>query len=645
MNSVKTLPSVKKLVQVLVFATTMAVSAQSIAGFGIGDGFQVEPSIWDNVQVPAPSCIGHEGIRHTVDEAVINTLRNANIPGLTVAITQNGRLVYNCGFGFSNWNTQERMHAQHSAPVGSSSKVPAALAMMHLIDNDSTISLDSKVYGSNGILNDSSYSDAITQGLRRHYPIVGVSIGRNNRTTAWFSDGKYTVGNSTDLDAHSGPQDFFLPHGKKMSDLLGIARGGTDNRVYSWYRDGTYSVGIKSDLGTFGGGNFESRRKDLIVGIAADTRSNTFYAYYHDGVVTSGDSPADLMNRWEEDDYDKDYVTSGDQQRRYDIVGVARSDNDVTVTWYSDGKVSKGVSTNLVSTWAPRNYSRRGVPNSISQWQTAYRNIEIQHLLSHTSGLTHSGQYDQARIKYALPEDETSYQYSNLYVLSTRPLLFKPGQDNEYSNHGMGLIGHLISELSGVDWYTYLFLNILNPAHATNIAPVGMFNDPDFDSRSHSVNGTTVTVLPVDVNSTPGSAAGSLKASAGDLLKVLVATDQLNNHPDVLSSWALNAMESRPFPSTASGRALGWQVSCQGSNCNGKRLWHNGQRGDGTSFMAKYLGYEVNGINVDGINVAVVSNRGGNITGELGKLANKIAREVAIIGTPENFDLFNPVVF
>lgn len=601
--------------------------------------------IWDTIQVPNPDGIGFEEIRQAVDDAVVETLKKTNSPGLTVAVTQNGRLIYNRGFGFSNWDMRQRMRFSDRAPIGSTSKVLTTLAMMHLIEKRPAVAVDSKVYGGTGILRDTAYRNAYRQGIRRHYPIVGLAIGRNNRVTAWFSDGKFTVGNSTDLAAHSGPQNFKLPSGKTMADLLGIAQGGKDNRVYSWYRDGSYHVGTASDLGAFGSGKFKSRRTDLIVGIAADTDNDIFYAYYHDGKVSSGSSKDNLLNRWT-----KDYVTSGNQKRRYDIVDVARSKNNVTVTWYSDGKVSKGNATNLVVTEQPHDYVRRGVPDSIAQWERAYQAIEIQHLLSHTSGFTRDGQYPQARIKFGLPASETAYRFSNQYVLSTRPLLFKPGTDNNYSNHGLGLTGHLIAELSGMDWYDYLRANILIPARATNIVPVGMFNDPDFDSRSHSVKmddatgRLNVTVRPVAVNSSSGSAAGNLKASAGDLMTLLVATDRLNNHLDVLSQSTLNTMEQRPFPGVAPDRALGWKIDCvQAGSCTGKRLSHSGKRSDGTSYMAKYHGYTINGLRVEGVNVAVVSNSGDASTAELRKLGDKIAGIVAKISSPESFDLLKPV--
>lgn len=59
--------------------------------------------------------------------------------------------------------------------------------------------------------------------------------------------------------------------------------------------------------------------------------------------------------------------------------------------------------------------------------------------------------------------------------------------------------------------------------------------------------------------------------------------------------------------------------------------------------MAKYHGYPINGLRVEGINVAVVSNRGDASTTELQKLGDKIAGIVAKISSPESFDLLKPI--
>ena len=122
----------------------------------------------------------------------------------------------------------------------------------------------------------------------------------------------------------------------------------------------------------------------------------------------------------------------------------------------------------------------------------------------------------------------------------------------------------------------------------------------------------------------------------------MVATDQLDNHPDVLYANTLSRMESRPFPDAAPGRAYGWGVRCQSSDCSQKRLFHNGVGGGGTSYIAKYQNFSVGTTNLDGINVAVVANSGNAGTGNLANLAEDLAVAVANSPISVNYDLFVP---
>jgi len=343
--------------------------------------------------------------------------------------------------------------------IGSTSKVLATLGVMKIAEDFNTVGLDRKVYGPGGILSQADYRNAYKQGVRRFRPIAGLAIGQGNSVISWYRDGKYTVGTSSDLEAYATARAYKIPDGQTYVSIIGIARGGPNNYVYTWYRNGSYSVGTPDDLasikyvkGSTSNPAFQSMDRSWIVGIAANIQNNIFYAYYHDGRVTSGDSPENLKNRWNGDTREFNLPDSAD---RYDIVGVARSNNDVMVTWFSDGKAIKGNSINLASILGPYNYSRRTYKGSIAQWLNAYESIQLQHLLSHTSGFTRSGQYAQARVKYDLDENETAYEFSNKYVLSTRPLLFKPGSGSSYSNHGMGLVGHLMEAITGQNWYEY----------------------------------------------------------------------------------------------------------------------------------------------------------------------------------------------
>ena len=610
------------------------------------------PFVQPSEAIPRPEGRGacHSGLLAEVDRLAQDAAVNRDIPGMTVAVTKDGRLICNRAYGYANWDNQTLMQPEHRSQIGSTTKVLAASAMMKLVQDDGPLSTSTKVYGPNGILSDSDYQNAIRQGVRRHYPIVGLAIGNNVRVNAWYSDGRYTVGSSNDLGEHQGPQPFSLPTGKTMAELIAIARGGPQNQVYSWYRDGSYSIGTPSDLDATGsyltGGDddsFISGRKDTIAGISVNKTGDQFYAYYHDGTVSSGSSPANLTDLFN----DRTYQVPGNQQRRYNIVDIARSPNGNTLAWYSRGKASRGTVTDLAAHTAPFDYTRREMSGSRQHWIDQYESIEIRHLLSHTAGFTHSGDPTQGAIKYNFANfnkltNPLPYKLTNMYTLSTRPLLFDVGSRASYSNHGMGLTGHLISEISGQDWYGYLRRNILIPAGAENIVPRGLYQNA-LDANPHSVNNNgVIRTKPLETSNHSGSAAGSLKASAADLARFMVATDGLDNHPDVLYGNTIARMESRPFPEAAPGRAYGWGIRCQNSDCSNKRLSHNGKTGGGTSYIAKYQNYAVNGTTVDGINVAVVANSGNAGTGNLQRLAQGIATEASESSPVVNYDLFVP---
>ncbi|MEM9089462.1 MAG: serine hydrolase domain-containing protein [Cyanobacteria bacterium P01_F01_bin.53] len=595
----------------------------------------------------------HSSINAAVDSLAKAAAVETSIPGMTIAITKDGQLVCNKAFGYANWAEKTPMQPESRSQIGSNTKVLNAIAMMKLIQDRSNVSLTTPVYGSNGILNDADYQNAIVQGTRRHYPMVGLAIGNNNRVNAWYSDGQYTIGSASDLDEHREAQAFSLPSGKSMADVVAIARGGPQNHVYSWYMDGSYSIGTASDLDAHGNflrrdGSFKiasGRRKSTIAGIAVNTTGDTFYAYYHDGTVSAGDSPENLTNRW---DSPREYSVPGQQQRRYNIVDIAHSANGNTLAWYSGGKASRGTATNLSAHTEPFDYTRRPVTGSRANQIAEYESIEVRHLLSHTSGISGSGDSPQAAIKYGVDDYDKQtnplpYKLSNLYVLSTRALLANVGTQYSYSNHGMGLVGHLVEELTGQDWYEYLRANILLPAGADNIVPRGLYQDVALDANPHNLRKDgTIRTQGLETHNHSGSAAGSLKASAADLARVMVATDGLNNHPDVLSAQTVATMESRPFPSVTSRQAHGWGVKCDDSSCNNRRLSHNGRTGGGTSYIAKYQGSEIDNVTVDGINVAVVSNSGDAKTSNLRRLAHDLAVQAAGSSVPISYDLFVP---
>lgn len=78
------------------------------------------------------------------------------INGGQLAITYEGRLVYNRGFGLADTLQKTLVQPYSIFRLASVSKVITSIAIMKLFENN-RFKLDDKVFGTNGILNDSIY--------------------------------------------------------------------------------------------------------------------------------------------------------------------------------------------------------------------------------------------------------------------------------------------------------------------------------------------------------------------------------------------------------------------------------------------------------------------------------------------------------
>lgn len=94
------------------------------------------------------------------DTAMLNLMSAYNVPGGQLAITYQGRLVYNRGFGFANMATQDSVYPNDIFRIASVSKPVTAVACMKLFEQG-LLNLDAKVFGSAGILNDAIYQNIL----------------------------------------------------------------------------------------------------------------------------------------------------------------------------------------------------------------------------------------------------------------------------------------------------------------------------------------------------------------------------------------------------------------------------------------------------------------------------------------------------
>jgi len=133
----------------------------------------------------------------TINDTIKDYMDDKGVPGLSLAISRNGQLVYAKGFGDADQAADEWVHPQHRFRIASVSKPITGAAVLRLRDHCG-LDLDDTVFGANGILGNSfgtpPYStreQAITVRHLLHH------------TTGWTSsqDGIWQVGGSDPDDA------------------------------------------------------------------------------------------------------------------------------------------------------------------------------------------------------------------------------------------------------------------------------------------------------------------------------------------------------------------------------------------------------------------------------------------------------------
>ncbi|MCC3160721.1 serine hydrolase [Hymenobacter sp. 15J16-1T3B] len=94
------------------------------------------------------------------DAVVQEFLQRWDIAGASVAISKDGRLVYERGFGYANLARTEPMRPAHLLRVASISKPVTALAIMKLAE-DGRLTLNHRVFGPEGYLRGPYYTEVI----------------------------------------------------------------------------------------------------------------------------------------------------------------------------------------------------------------------------------------------------------------------------------------------------------------------------------------------------------------------------------------------------------------------------------------------------------------------------------------------------
>lgn len=111
-------------------------------------------------KIPLSYKIANENISDSntfaIDSIINDFILRNSIVGASVAISKDGKLVYAKGFGLANEEDSVTVTPSHLFRIASVSKLITATTIMKLIEQEK-LSLDDKVFGSDGILNDSVF--------------------------------------------------------------------------------------------------------------------------------------------------------------------------------------------------------------------------------------------------------------------------------------------------------------------------------------------------------------------------------------------------------------------------------------------------------------------------------------------------------
>ena len=219
------------------------------------------------------------------------------------------------------------------------------------------------------------------------------------------------------------------------------------------------------------------------------------------------------------------------------------------------------------------------LPPNVKMPEHGGKKITLVDLATQTSGLP----YMPSNMN---PKDPTNpfadYTVAQLYeFLATVQLTRNIGSTYEYSNLGVGLLGHVLARRAGADYETLVRTRILEPLEmkSTAITLSKAMKDRlaiGHDAALHPVANWDVATL---------SGAGALRSTANDLLTFVGTNIDLQKSP-LRSSMAAMIVTRRPTGTPNLEIALGWHIWTRDGH---EIIWHNGSTGG----YRTWIGFEL----------------------------------------------------
>lgn len=256
----------------------------------------------------------------------------------------------------------------------------------------------------------------------------------------------------------------------------------------------------------------------------------------------------------------------------------------------------------------------------LSLFTQFYADIEVRHLLSHTSGFNKGNKNDNWNGRKA--RNLVNIRDYHLHFLAGCPLYSVPGSTFDYENQNLGAVGHIIEVVSGRDLEEFIRTELLDPSgidHMVRYGTAPSWRDAALhrgDRDHHSL--FTVEDAQARVHITKGLAAGGWTSSPNDFVRFLCSIQWLGRRPNVLNATSLFKMHQNHVD--VGKHTVAWRKRDDGT------LTHNGAVKGAKAYAAMHpAGYK--GTSTEAINIALFINC--SVSKGRDRLANDLAESVA----------------
>jgi CubicO group peptidase (beta-lactamase class C family) len=270
----------------------------------------------------------------------------------------------------------------------------------------------------------------------------------------------------------------------------------------------------------------------------------------------------------------------------YGLADITTKEPITSQTLFNIGSVSKTFVSNAILIL--RDQGKLSLLDSLPKYFPNFKNktianrVQIQHLLTHTSGLPDIRYPWKDSVFYLTAKDQENWAP----ILKTNKLNFEPGSQHEYSNPGFNALALIVEQTSGMKWQSFVQDNILKPAgmHASTIT-----DGPHPQSGvSHGYVFNKGQWLEKDYGEEPTFAAAGNGGVWSSIEELALYEKAMRKGTFLKKETLAESFEIKGY-SNWSGKTppfRGWSWAIGKTDTGLKTIWHDGWQG---GFRAYYL--------------------------------------------------------